>query len=122
MDWTVAERRHDESTVEGRMFAYLARLARARQTTPGLRSDAATRPLVLEDPHVFAYVRSHARTPPVLGLACFSDLGRTVHPSVLVRAGIRDPVHVHSTVGALEWSSGRLALPPWGFLWVTDTH
>ena len=122
MDWDAAERRHDEKQVEGRMFAALRGLAQARGRAPALRSDSATRLLPLPDPHVLGYVRTHPRTAPVLALASFSDDERIVDGSVLDRAGIRTPEHVHSTAGGLQWSDGRLVLPAWGFLWVTDTH
>jgi amylosucrase len=122
MDWEVAERRHDLSTPEGRMFTAVCRLGRARRASQALRSDAAARVLPLDDPHVLAYVRSHPRAAPVLGLACFSDTPRTVEHDVLGRAGIDEPVHLHSTAGRLDWSRGRIALPAWGFLWVTNAH
>jgi amylosucrase len=122
MDWDGAARRHDPATPEGQMFAAVSRLGQARRATQALRSDASTTVLPLDDPHVLAYARSHPRTAPVLALVCFDDAPRSVGHEVLGRAGIDEPVHLHSTAGRLEWSHGRLVLPPWGFLWVTNAH
>ncbi|MDX6327539.1 MAG: amylosucrase [Nocardioidaceae bacterium] len=122
MDWGLAEQRHDPSTPTGVMFAAVCRLGQARRVTQALRSDAATRVLPLDDRHVLAYARSHPRAAPVLGLACFSDTSRTVDHDVLARAGIDEPVHLHSTTGRLDWSRGRLVLPAWGFSWITNAH
>lgn len=122
MDWERADLRHDASRPEGAMFAAVRRLGRARRASQALRSDAATQVLPSGDPHVLAYVRTHPRAAPVLGLACFSDTPRAVEHELLGRAGIDEPVHLHSTTGRLDWSRGRLALPPWGFLWVTNAR
>lgn len=119
MDWDAAARRADPATAEGRVFGALQRLAAARRSTEALRSDAATTVLPTESPRVLAYARSHPRAAPVLGLACFSDTEELVDHAVLDRAGIRTPLHLHSTTGRLDFHDGRLWLPPWGFAWVT---
>jgi amylosucrase len=118
MDWAAAERRADPTSVEGRVFGALQRLGRARRSCESLRSDASC--TVLDaGPHVLAYVRSHPRAAPVLGLACFSDEDAVVDAAVLEQAGIVQPVHLHSTTGTLDLVDGRLRLPAWGFAWLT---
>jgi amylosucrase len=119
MDWAAAARRSDPATTEGRIFTFLQRLAVARRSTEALRSDGATTVLRAESPHVLAYVRSHPRAAPVLGLACFSDTEQLVEPALLDQAGIRQPVLLHSTTGRLDLHGGMLRLPPWGFAWIT---
>ena len=37
------------------------------------------------------------------------------------RAGLGEPVHVHSSTGRLDIADGRIELPPWGFAWLTGT-
>jgi amylosucrase len=119
MDWAAAERRGDPATAEGRMFGALQRLAAARCASEALRSDAVTTVLETASPRILAYVRSHPRAAPVLALACFSDSEEYVEHEVLDRAGIRTPLHLHSTTGRLDLHDGRLWLPPWGFAWIT---
>lgn len=88
MDWEAAARRHEPGTVEAVMFEGLQRLAVARSSTPSLRSDAATRVLPTENPHVLAFVRHHPRAWPVLVLANFSDDPETISADVVERAGL----------------------------------
>ena len=120
MDWSTAARRVEPGTPEHRMFTALRNLGRARRSTPALRSDADTWVVAHSNARVLAYVRSHPRGAPLLGVACFSDDEELVNGSVLSNAGISAPVHVHSTAGRLEWSDGALRLGPWGFAWVTN--
>jgi amylosucrase len=121
MDWVAADRRHDEDAVEGRIFGALQRLGAARRSHPALRSDAESVVLGVENAHVLAYRRYHPRGSPVLALACFSDDWQPVVATVLGRAGIRQPRHLHSSLGRLELSDGALWLPPWGFAWLTES-
>ncbi len=120
MDWAAADRRATPATVEQRMFASLQGLATARGRSEALRSDAHTRVMSHDNRHVLAYLRTHPRSAPVLAFASFSDYEEWVEASLVAQAGIRHPVHLHSTEGALRWEHGRLALRAWSFLWVTD--
>ena len=101
------------------MFRAVQRLASARRSTESLRSDAEVRFLHHTNPRVLAYVRSHARAAPVLCLACFSDDEETVDGAVLHHAGIRSPVHLHSTTGELALRGGGLVMAPWSFAWLS---
>ena len=121
MDWVAAERRTDPATVEGRIFTALQGLGAARRSTEALRSDATTTVLHPQSSRVLAYVRSHPRAAPVLGLACFSDDEERVEQSLLDQAGIDSPVLLHSTTGSLDLRGGRVHLPPWGFSWITTS-
>ncbi len=119
MDWKAAEQRGDPTTVAGRMFAAMQRLAAARRSTASLRSDAEAHFLRHTNPRVLAYVRSHPRAAPVLCLACFSDEEETVDGGVLHHAGITSPVHLHSTSGELTLRDGGLVMAPWSFAWLS---
>ena len=68
--------------------------------------------LAPDDPHVLAYRRRHQRSAPLLALANFSDDWQSVDLGLAAAAGIRDPVHVHSTRGAAR--PGRGPAPPAG--------
>ena len=120
MDWRAAERRHDDASVEGRVFSALRRLGAARRSHPALRSDAETVVLGVENPHVLAYRRYHPRSGPLLAMASFSDDWQPVDASILSRAGVDHPEHLHSTLGRLDIGDGAVWLPPWGYVWITE--
>ncbi|QNN54284.1 amylosucrase [Nocardioides mesophilus] len=61
MDWDDAVRRHDPSTVEGRIFTELRRLVALRAATPQLHAQARTEALWSGNPRVFALLRDSAR-------------------------------------------------------------
>lgn len=121
MDWTIAARRNDPTTVEGRMFAALCSLGEARRSTQALRSDGTSTVLPISNPHVLAFLRTHPRAAPVLVLANFSDAEESLPAGLLVDWGLDQPVHLHSTIGQLDLRDGRLHLPAWGHLWMTTT-
>jgi amylosucrase len=120
MDWGAASRRSDEGSVEQRAFDAMRRLGEVRRTTRAFRSDGTTKVLHVDNPRVLAYVRSHPRAGPVLALANFSDVEESVPVAALGGAGFSSPLHLHSTAGRIVAGDGRIHLPPWGFLWVTN--
>ena len=121
MDWSAAARRRDPGSLEGRMFAAIRALARARRSLLALRSGGTTELLPTENRSVLAYRRTHPRSAPFLSLTNFSDIPRSADTAILARAGLRDPVHVHSTTGKLALADGQIELPPWSFVWLTGT-
>jgi amylosucrase len=119
MDWAAAARRHDPRSVEGRMFAAIRALARARSSLPALAAGGGTELLPTENRSVLAYRRVHPRSAPFLALTNFSDVSQPVDAGIIARAGLYDPAHVHSTDGQLALQAGRIELPPWGFAWLS---
>jgi len=119
MDWVAAARRTDSGTVAGQVFGRLRALAEARKGQLALRSGGETTVLAPDDPHVLAYRRRHQRSAPLLALANFSDDWQSVDLGVVAAAGIREPVHVHSTRRRLDLGEGRIHLSAWGFAWIT---
>ena len=95
------------------------RLARARRSLLALRAGGSTEMLPAENRSVLAYRRVHPRSAPFLSLTNFSDVPQSAGAWVLVRAGLDEPVHVHSSAGRLDLSDGGIELPPWGFAWLT---
>ncbi len=118
MRWGVAAQRHDATTVPGRMFATLQRLARARASTQALRSDAEVWIADVDDPHVLAFGRYHPRCGPLLVLANFSDTSTAVDLAVLTRAGITAPHVVDASGGRAPELGPGFRLPAWGHVWV----
>ena len=111
MDEAAFGRRHDPSTVEGRVFGWLRRLTSTRATLPALHTAAPTDVLELDDPHVLAWRRRPPRSGAFVGLANFAEHTASVDEAVL--AGLEpvlgsDPVEVRD---------GRVQLPPLGWAW-----
>jgi hypothetical protein len=55
---------------------------------------------------------AHPRSAPFLSLTNFSDVTQSAGAGILARAGLHEPVHVHSSTGRLDLSGGRIELPP----------
>ena len=119
MDWAAAARRHDQGSLEGRVFGAISRLARARRSLLALRAGGSTEVLPAGHRSVLAYRRAHPRSAPFLSLTNFSDVTQSADAGILARAGLYQPVHVHSTAGRLDLAGGRIELPPWGFAWLS---
>ncbi len=80
MDWTVAARRADPTTIEGRVFAGFQRLIRARVGTAALRSGGSIEAFATGSDRVLGLRRWHADHGPVLVLASFAAETTTVAP------------------------------------------
>jgi hypothetical protein len=70
---------------------------------------------------VLSYRRAHPRSAPFLSLTNFSDVSQSADAAIIARAGLHEPVHVHSSTGQLDIGGGRIELPPWGFAWLSGT-
>src|SRR6185437_3535022 len=107
---------------------------RARRSLLALRAGGSTDMLPAGHPSVLAYRRAHPRIAPFLSLTNFSDVTQSADAEVLARAGLHQPVLVHSSTvpsgtvpsgsvpsgtGRLELAGGRIELPPWGFAWLS---
>ena len=61
MDWTAAARRHDGTTLEGRVFGWMRRLVAARQDLLALRTGGEREILGVDNGAVFGWRRRHPR-------------------------------------------------------------
>jgi amylosucrase len=122
MDWALAERRTDPTSVQGRIFAALRDLATARSHQEPLRAGGESTPLPVDNPHVFAYRRRHQRSRPLLALVNFSDQPQSVGVDLLITEGLHVPAVAHASdpVDVLPVLGGRVVIPGLGFLWVVD--
>ena len=121
MDWSQAARRRDPDSLEGRVFAAIRGLADARRSLLALRSGGSTEILPTQNRSVLAYRRVHPRSAPFLSLTNFSDITQSADAGVIARAGLYQPVPVHSTTGKFTISAGQIELPPWSFAWLSGT-
>jgi hypothetical protein len=101
------------------VFGAIARLGRARRSLLALRAGGRTEVLPTGNRSVLAYRRAHPRSAPFVSLTSFSDVPQTADAAILTRAGLSEPVHVHSSAGHLDLAGGRIELPPWGFAWLS---
>jgi amylosucrase len=118
-----AARRDDPASVEGRVFAWIQRLAQARRELPALHAAGESELLAVDDPHVLAWRRRHPRSGHFVGMVNFAE-----HPvSVDVRAfeGLGDLETVLSSEGLsgdgpLQTRDGRAHLLGLGFVWLAE--
>jgi amylosucrase len=108
MDWEVAERRHDQATVEGRIWAGMRELAKARASTRAVHAQGTSEPLFTSNPHVFALLREHAGERLLL-LANFTPLEQAVHGGVARDRGLQPEA---------ELRGDYVVLAPYEFLWI----
>jgi amylosucrase len=77
MDWELAEKRADETTVHGRIFQSLRRLIQVRKQAFALHAHARTHPVWTHNEQVFGMIRESARGR-ILVLGNFSEWGQAV--------------------------------------------
>ncbi|MDP9221467.1 MAG: alpha-amylase, partial [Actinomycetota bacterium] len=119
MDWAAAARRSDPASSEGRVFASLQALARARAGLLALRAGS---PTVLLDPpshHVLAWRRRHPRGATFVGLANFSDAPSAL-PDDLLRRQFAHPAELRLCSEEVSTTGQGVQLPPWGWAWLAD--
>ena len=104
MDWDLAGRRHDPTSLEGRVFGAIRRLADARRSLLALRALRQHRDPADREPTGHCLIaghraarRSSRRTS--IGIPQLSDAG------IITRAGLYEPVHVHSSAGQAPTSA-----------------
>ncbi len=120
MDWEAARRRHDPTTVEGRVFAGLTELARARAGLIHLRAGGSCEPADVGDDRVLAVVRRHPRSGRLVALAAFSDDPVRL-PRHAAQPGFHGgPARVVLASDRVELRDHELVLPPWSYAWLAE--
>ncbi|MGF1643128.1 MAG: alpha-amylase family glycosyl hydrolase [Thiotrichales bacterium] len=126
IDWTRAERRHQRGSVEQRVFDGLKRLIAVRKTVPAF-ADFNNRELIeVENPHLFAFLRTHPamRGESVLAVANFDDAPQYLDLDNLGARG-RDRFGMGQVQDLASGQTpamfnGRLVVPPFRFYWLSD--
>ena len=117
MDWAKSERRHDASTIEGRIYSGIRHILERRRATPHIH---AVNPVSILDLNVEG-VFSYARRSPVGPLVCiynFSERWQSIPAAALEATGISDWIDRLANV-KVELSDGTLPFPPQGRIWLT---
>ena len=123
LDESRVERRHDRSTVEGRVFTDLAHMAQVRAGLPQLDAVVRTQVQDVDDPGVLVTYRDHPRGSFV-GVYNVTPQWRSVAADQLARLGVMgatdvltDTVPFGST--SLEGAGdGRVPVPPYAAWWL----
>jgi amylosucrase len=118
MDWDAVRRRHDRSTVEGRVFGALRGLVEVRGRTLALRTGGETRVLGTDDGAVFAWRRRHPRSGTFVGLANFAETPRSIDLATISPYGWLETIA--SSDGPLDVRDGRCQLPGLGYVWLAQ--
>jgi amylosucrase len=118
MDWAAAERRRDPATVEGRVFAWMQRLAAARKDLLALRTGGESEVLGVDNGAIFAWRRRHPRSGNFVGLANFAETGQSVATTAFGHLGWLETAL--GSDGPPVVREGRLHLPALGFVWLVE--
>ncbi|MCG6859799.1 MAG: alpha-glucosidase C-terminal domain-containing protein [Chromatiaceae bacterium] len=124
IDWEKAERRREHGSVEQRIFDGLKRMISVRKTIPAFADFNNRELLEVENPHLFAFLRTHPQlsADAVLVVANFDLKPSYLDLSSLKHRGLfhfGQPYDVCSgeTPGVFN---DRLVVPPCRFYWLTD--
>ncbi len=91
MDWVAAERRHQPTTLEGRIFGGLRAIIDARRSSPELHAAIPVDVVEVGDARVFAFVRRHP-IGTLLALHNVSAEPVRMDPDVVLRSGVEGAV------------------------------
>lgn len=109
-DWKAAEKRHDKSTVQERIFSALTHLIAIRKSTPPLGRGSTTFFDTLNS-HVLGYVRNSE----LICLANFSDAAQ-----IIQRDSLPGPTTVlHDLIQEHSFSPGDIVLDGYQVVWLT---
>ncbi len=120
MDWAAAARRHDQATLEGRVYAAVRSLVRVRAQTPQLHASVATEVLPVLDPGVLPVLRRHP-LGPWIALYNVTAQWRPYPLEMLHEHGMADP---HDTLTGMRFEvsdDDRLWLAPWSAHWLVTS-
>lgn len=119
MPWAgAAARRHDATTVEGRVFAGFQRLIRARSSLAAIHASGSIQWFWTGHPSVLGFVRRHPVKGAVMVLANVSDQPAMIDPDVPQRMSFIRPDD-RLAPGTLV-SNGALRLEPLAVRWIAD--
>ena len=118
MDWSMADRRHDPESVEGRLFAGLCHLIRVRRAHPHFHNFALFQAMWTDNEHVLAFARRR-QDSHLLVLANFSEYPQTVQADLPHIAGLPGlPIDLLADRETMSSGNGRIELGPYGLRWL----
>ena len=124
IDWEKAERRREHGSIEQRIFDGLSKMISVRKTIPAFADFNNRELLDVENPHLFAFLRTHPEmsSDAVLVVANFDVKPSYLDLSNLGNRGLFRYGHVVDLYSGETPSlfNDRLVLPPCRFFWLTD--
>jgi len=117
MDWERAARRHDVSTVEGRLFTGILSITQARRRTQQLSARYDTEILDLGHPSVFANINRHP-IGSLIGLYNFTEQTQLVRIDHLPDTALLNMIDEIEQQQAVV-SNGHIHLSAYGRLWIS---
>ncbi len=117
MDWTVAARRYDATSITGRMFEGLRNLAATRRDLPHLDASVAADIVDPVDPGVLPVLRRHP-VGALLGLYNVTDTWRPFPRERIAELGLADGLDVISGQPLDYGADGNLWLRPYRAAWI----
>jgi amylosucrase len=118
MDWAKAGKRHQQGSLEARLFAGVQQIVKARKRTPHLHAGIRSEILETGHPHIFAYVRRH----PLGNLLClynFTESEQFFRGHWLRDHFIDSPFDTLSET-FIDVLDGHIRLQPYQSLWLID--
>jgi amylosucrase len=117
IDWAQMARRHDPTTLEGRIFGGMQHLIKLRKATPAFAGNDM-HVINLGNDHIFAYVRTGRQGERVLVLANFSEHTQPVAANEVRLYGLS--YHFYDLVAQREitLSDEPIVLEPYQVMWL----
>ncbi len=120
MDWRKADRRHDPTTIEGRIYRRLLHLIKVRKSNSLLHSFALMYPMWTDNEHVVALSRIRPEGTVML-LANFDDNWQSVEAEIIHYGQLSGSVrNLLAEETCLNISQGRLYLEPYESMWLAS--
>ena len=119
LPWDLAKRRHDPATVEGRVFAGLAHLARVRAGLEQLHAALPAEVLELSDPGILPVLRRH-HVGPLLGLYNVTEHWRAWPGERIAEVGLHSAWDALSGQLVAPGDDGGVWLAPYAALWLVE--
>jgi amylosucrase len=120
MPWSLAESRHDGSSVAGRIFAGLRHLARIRATLPALHAAVESHAVDVGSPAVLGLIRHHPAAT-ILQVYNVSRSWQSIPNHAIHDNGLHGDLREHLADRRLDLAGDRLALPPYAAWWIGQT-
>jgi len=124
IDWDKAEQRNNHGSTEQRLFDGLKRMIAVRKAVPAFADFNNRELLTVENPHLFAFLRTHPEWPgeSVLVVGNFDVDPQTLTLSALSLRGLfqyGELTDLYSGESPAQ-DGNRLVIPPRRFYWLTD--
>ena len=118
MNWAKADKRHDQTTIEGRIYQGLLHLIKIRKSTSLLHNFALLYPMWSDNDHIWLLSRKHPAGWIML-IANFDENWQSINVDLLKDGGIVGNIrNLLAEESSLNISEERLYLKPYETMWL----